>query len=112
MMRALAAGFAPHAWVNVHSGMEALFLPYDHRAEVCSAPSGFEMCSIQEKPQSAEECAEECAKQRLHALAGSAGAGFSRSCMLNFVASSSCGRARAVFSCADRGMAPARRCLN
>lgn len=55
MMRALAAGFAPHAWVNVHSGMEALFLPYDHRAEVCSAPSGLEKCSTQEKPQSAEE---------------------------------------------------------
>jgi hypothetical protein len=22
----------PHAWVNVHSGMEALFMPYDHKA--------------------------------------------------------------------------------
>ena len=34
MLRGLAAGFKPHVWVNVHSGMEALFLPYDHRAEV------------------------------------------------------------------------------
>ena len=34
MLRALAAGWKPHVWVNVHSGMEALFMPYDHRAEV------------------------------------------------------------------------------
>lgn len=34
MLRALAASFKPHAWVNVHSGMKALFMPYDHRAEV------------------------------------------------------------------------------
>lgn len=34
MMRSLAQSFKPHVWVNVHSGMEALFLPYDHRAEV------------------------------------------------------------------------------
>ena len=25
---------APHAWVNVHSGMEALFMPYDHKAMI------------------------------------------------------------------------------
>ena len=23
----------PHAWVNVHSGMEAIFTPYDHKNE-------------------------------------------------------------------------------
>lgn len=34
MLRALAAEWKPHVWVNVHSGMEALFMPYDHRAEV------------------------------------------------------------------------------
>jgi hypothetical protein len=34
MLRALAASWKPHVWVNVHSGMEALFMPYDHRAEV------------------------------------------------------------------------------
>ena len=34
MVRALAASFAPHAWVNVHSGMEALFMPYDHRTVI------------------------------------------------------------------------------
>lgn len=38
MLRALAASFRPHAWVNVHSGMEALFMPYDHRAEVPEGP--------------------------------------------------------------------------
>ncbi|KAH9560715.1 hypothetical protein CY35_06G121600 [Sphagnum magellanicum] len=28
----LAKSFNPHVWVNVHSGMEALFMPYDHKA--------------------------------------------------------------------------------
>ena len=27
---ALARGFRPHVWMNAHSGMEALFMPYDH----------------------------------------------------------------------------------
>ncbi|CAN6481662.1 unnamed protein product [Victoria cruziana] len=31
IMRKLSASFRPHIWVNVHSGMEALFMPYDHR---------------------------------------------------------------------------------
>ncbi|KAL6995962.1 hypothetical protein U1Q18_006099 [Sarracenia purpurea var. burkii] len=31
MMRKLCLSFAPHIWVNVHSGMEALFMPYDHK---------------------------------------------------------------------------------
>ncbi|CAH9073477.1 unnamed protein product [Cuscuta epithymum] len=30
-MRRLSATFEPHIWVNVHSGMEALFMPYDHK---------------------------------------------------------------------------------
>ncbi len=34
MVKALAEALKPHVWVNVHSGMEALFLPYDHKAEV------------------------------------------------------------------------------
>lgn len=33
----LAKTFRPHVWVNVHSGMEALFMPYDHKAHI---PSG------------------------------------------------------------------------
>ncbi|OVA11978.1 Peptidase M14 [Macleaya cordata] len=31
MMRKLSTSFDPHVWINVHSGMEALFMPYDHR---------------------------------------------------------------------------------
>ncbi|PON60559.1 Peptidase M14, carboxypeptidase A [Parasponia andersonii] len=31
IMRKLALSFDPHIWVNVHSGMEALFMPYDHK---------------------------------------------------------------------------------
>ncbi|CAI9296308.1 unnamed protein product [Lactuca saligna] len=31
MMRKLSRSFHPHMWVNVHSGMEALFMPYDHK---------------------------------------------------------------------------------
>ena len=26
----LARAFKPHVWMNAHSGMEALFMPYDH----------------------------------------------------------------------------------
>uniref|UniRef100_A0A5B6Z6W7 Putative carboxypeptidase A6 n=1 Tax=Davidia involucrata TaxID=16924 RepID=A0A5B6Z6W7_DAVIN len=31
IMRKLSISFEPHVWVNVHSGMEALFMPYDHK---------------------------------------------------------------------------------
>ncbi|KAG6435832.1 hypothetical protein SASPL_100710 [Salvia splendens] len=31
LMRKLSVSFEPHIWVNVHSGMEALFMPYDHK---------------------------------------------------------------------------------
>ncbi|XP_010935248.1 uncharacterized protein [Elaeis guineensis] len=37
IMRKLTKSFEPHIWVNVHSGMEALFMPYDHKN---STPSG------------------------------------------------------------------------
>lgn len=37
IMRKLTQSFEPHIWVNVHSGMEALFMPYDHKN---STPSG------------------------------------------------------------------------
>ncbi|XP_008781267.1 carboxypeptidase A6 isoform X2 [Phoenix dactylifera] len=37
IMRKLAKSFEPHIWVNVHSGMEALFMPYDHKN---STPNG------------------------------------------------------------------------
>ncbi|KAG0554125.1 hypothetical protein KC19_12G064800 [Ceratodon purpureus] len=31
ILQRLVKEFAPHVWVNVHSGMEALFMPYDHK---------------------------------------------------------------------------------
>ncbi|XP_047327337.1 carboxypeptidase A6-like [Impatiens glandulifera] len=31
IMQKLCTSFEPHIWVNVHSGMEALFMPYDHK---------------------------------------------------------------------------------
>eukprot|EP00897_Mesotaenium_endlicherianum_P008560 jgi/Mesen1/7732/ME000407S06962 len=31
MLRQVALQLQPHLWVNMHSGMEALFMPYDHR---------------------------------------------------------------------------------
>ena len=34
MLLEMLQAFRPHAWINVHSGMEALFMPYDHVAEV------------------------------------------------------------------------------
>ena len=37
-MRDIAVAFKPHAWVNVHSGMEGLFMPYDHVANIPEGP--------------------------------------------------------------------------
>ena len=34
LILALAQTFEPQVWLNVHSGMEALFMPYDHRADI------------------------------------------------------------------------------
>ncbi|KAK9164681.1 hypothetical protein Syun_005583 [Stephania yunnanensis] len=31
IMRKISGAFNPHIWANVHSGMEALFMPYDHK---------------------------------------------------------------------------------
>ncbi|XP_024522319.1 carboxypeptidase A2 isoform X2 [Selaginella moellendorffii] len=31
ILRDIALRFKPHLWVNVHSGMQALFMPYDHK---------------------------------------------------------------------------------
>ncbi|KAI8475262.1 MAG: hypothetical protein J3K34DRAFT_485836 [Monoraphidium minutum] len=33
-----AKAFQPHVWLNVHSGMYALFTPYDHKAQVPEGP--------------------------------------------------------------------------
>ena len=29
-----ARALRPHVWASVHSGMAALFMPYDHRAQI------------------------------------------------------------------------------
>ncbi|KAH7425532.1 hypothetical protein KP509_11G059300 [Ceratopteris richardii] len=34
IMRDLADSFEPHLWINVHSGMQALFMPYDHKNDL------------------------------------------------------------------------------
>ena len=34
IMRDIATNFRPHLWLNVHSGMEAMFVPYDHKNEI------------------------------------------------------------------------------
>ena len=44
-MHALAKDFRPHVWVNAHSGMEALFMPYDHRCAHLWAWACFEKCA-------------------------------------------------------------------
>lgn len=36
----LAREFKPHIWMNMHSGMEALFMPYDHVASLPDDPAG------------------------------------------------------------------------
>ena len=34
ILRELAESFKPHVWLSVHSGMEALFMPFDHKASI------------------------------------------------------------------------------
>jgi len=46
LLRDALAAFRPHAWVNVHSGMRALFLPFDHVAREAPGPGGDAMRSI------------------------------------------------------------------
>ncbi len=39
LLKSLAEEFEPHVWLNVHSGMEALFMPYDHVATIPTGPA-------------------------------------------------------------------------
>ncbi|KAJ4770592.1 Zn-dependent exopeptidases superfamily protein [Rhynchospora pubera] len=48
IMRKLAVSFNPHIWVSVHSGMEALFMPYDHKNTIPAGLAGHIMKSILE----------------------------------------------------------------
>lgn len=44
----LAKKFRPHVWMNAHSGMEALFMPYDHLPNIPSgevAQATLQVCS-------------------------------------------------------------------
>ena len=38
LLRNIANAFNPHLWLNVHSGMEAMFIPYDHKHEIPRGP--------------------------------------------------------------------------
>lgn len=40
ILHQLVKEFAPQVWVNVHSGMEALFMPYDHKKMVPNDSGG------------------------------------------------------------------------
>jgi hypothetical protein len=46
LLRDALAAFRPHAWVNVHSGMRALFMPFDHVAREAPGPGGDAMRAI------------------------------------------------------------------
>ncbi|KAK3155847.1 hypothetical protein QOZ80_2AG0099460 [Eleusine coracana subsp. coracana] len=48
IMRDLSSSFKPHIWVNVHSGMEALFMPYDHKNTTPNGASAHLMRSVLE----------------------------------------------------------------
>ena len=34
LLHKVVDGYHPHVWLNVHSGMEALFMPYDHMGNI------------------------------------------------------------------------------
>ena len=38
MLLALTNAFRQHVWLNMHSGMEALFMPYDHLPTIPEGP--------------------------------------------------------------------------
>ncbi|CAI7830253.1 unnamed protein product, partial [Closterium sp. NIES-54] len=58
-MRRLAVWFRPHVWVNVHSGMEALFTPLDHRGDGVDANTLAAMHSLLERLD-ASHCGARC----------------------------------------------------
>ena len=49
-VRDVAVAFRPHAWVNVHSGMEGLFMPYDHVAAMPDGPDAAAALAILQVP--------------------------------------------------------------
>ena len=59
MLKSLLDDFRPHVWVNVHSGMEALFLPFDHVAQEPTGPGADAMRTILRAINSAH-CGDRC----------------------------------------------------
>ena len=59
MMKTLLEEFRPHVWVNVHSGMEALFMPFDHKAEEPVGPGADAMKAILRQI-NAHNCGDRC----------------------------------------------------
>ena len=53
VLKELVEEFKPHAWVNVHSGMEALFMPFDHKSET---PTGAGAEAMEETLKKARSC--------------------------------------------------------
>ena len=59
LMKTLLEEFEPHVWVNVHSGMEALFMPFDHKAEEPVGPGADAMKAILRQI-NAQNCGNRC----------------------------------------------------
>ena len=53
---ALATHFKPHVWMNVHSGMEALFMPYDHLATIPKGHVAQATLEVQRHPTFMQAC--------------------------------------------------------
>nr|XP_028946088.1 carboxypeptidase A2-like [Malus domestica] len=49
IMRKVSMSFDPHIWINIHSGMEALFMPYDHKNTTPDGLSSHQMKSLLEE---------------------------------------------------------------
>ncbi|KAE8736186.1 putative HXXXD-type acyl-transferase family protein [Hibiscus syriacus] len=49
IIREIATSFNPHIWVNVHSGTEALFMPYDHKNSTPDGLPGQRMRALTEE---------------------------------------------------------------
>lgn len=60
MLQRLAEEFQPHVWLNAHSGMEALFMPYDHKPSIptgAAAATTFRMLQELNRLSCAGRCA-------------------------------------------------------
>ncbi|KAK9802611.1 hypothetical protein WJX73_002757 [Symbiochloris irregularis] len=60
ILQGLAEQLKPHVWMNAHSGMEALFMPYDHRATIPDGPEAAASLEIL-KDLNLQSCGGRCA---------------------------------------------------